>query len=95
MSYYKRISWPVFRGLCKYLLTSGKFPDVSGNGQVDRDDVTIVVYEALLEKIIDVLHLHGWLTFSSEGEISGGGGTGLNKDNEGEADDDLDFTGVE
>lgn len=87
---YKKISWPDFRDLCAYLLETHKFLDVSGDGQVDRDDVKIVVYEALLEKIIEVLHNHGWLTFESEYDTAGGGGSALSETkSEDEIQDDL------
>ena len=87
---YKKISWPDFRDLCDYLLKESKFPDVSGDGQVDRDDVTITIYEALLEKIIAVLYGAGWLTFENEYDTAGGGGDALKetKSNE-EIKDDL------
>jgi hypothetical protein len=88
---YRAISWPELRKLCNYLLDNHKFIDVSGDGQLDRDDVTIVIYEALLERIIQVLKNHGWLTFESEYDVKGGGGSALETDEkkENEIDDDL------
>ena len=87
---YKKISWPDLRDLCAYLLENNKFVDVSGDGQVDRDDVTIVIYEALLEKIIAVLKRHGWLTFEREYDVGGGGsGALVETKKESEIEDDL------
>lgn len=86
---YKAISWPLYRNLCEDLHKKSLFPDVSGDGQVDRIDITISIYEALLGKIITILKNHGWLTFESSGDMAGGGGGGLesDKDANGIADD--------
>lgn len=73
----KSISWPLYRKHCETFYKKGIFPDLDGNGQIDRKDITICLYEALLSKIICVLQEGGWLTWESEGDIAGGGGGGL------------------
>ena len=77
---YKAISWPLYRDLCEDLHKKSLFPDVSGDGQVDRIDITISIYEALLGKIIAILKNHGWLTFENNSDTTGGSGGGLESD---------------
>lgn len=73
----KSISWPLYRKVCDEYYKRGVFPDMDGNQQIDRKDISICLYEALLSKIIFVLQEGGWLTWESEGDIAGGGGGGL------------------
>jgi hypothetical protein len=90
----KSLSWPLFRHYCDKFYNDGVFPDLDGNGQIDRKDITIAIYDALESKIICILQENGWLTWESEGETAGGGGAGLS-DNSGVdgIDDDLNFSG--
>lgn len=76
----KSVSWYILRSECKRLLDDGKFPDVNNDGQVDHRDISIYVYEALQERIIDILKTAGWLTFDKDDADSGGGGSGLEDD---------------
>jgi hypothetical protein len=86
----KSISWPLYRKHCEDFYQKGIFPDLDGNGQIDRKDIVICEYEALLSKIILVLQEGGWLTWESEGDVAGGGGGGLvSKTDLDVVDDDL------
>lgn len=75
----KGVSWPVYRMECEHYFKLGLFPDFDGTGQIDRKDITIAFFEALLSKIICILQEGGWLTWESEGDVAGGGGGGLIK----------------
>jgi hypothetical protein len=86
----KLVSWPVYRQESEKYFKLGLFPDLDGNGQIDRKDITISFFEALLSKIICILQEGGWLTWESEGESAGGGGGGLAKNADVDVvDDDL------
>jgi hypothetical protein len=87
----KLISWPVYRRETENYFKLGIFPDLDGNGQIDRKDITIAFFEALLSKIICILQEGGWLTWESEGDVMGGGGGGLKDKQNGEVDVDDDL----
>lgn len=90
----KAISWPIYRRELKKLLAGGTGPDLTFDETYDRDDARILLFEALLSKIISVLQNGGWLTWEAEGEIAGGGGAGLSETNSSsDIDDDLNFAG--
>lgn len=86
----KEISWPIYRAELTRFLKDGTGPDLTFDDNYDRLDARILLFEALLCKIIYILQDGGWLTWESEGDIAGGGGGGLaaNKDLD-SVDDDL------
>jgi len=90
----KALSWPLYRKELSALLKDGVGPDLTFDDTYDRMDARILLFEALLNKIIEVLQSGGWLTWEAEGEIAGGGGAGLTGiDGPEGIDDDLNFSG--
>jgi hypothetical protein len=86
----KLVSWPVYRNELKKLLDTGMLPDLNFDDTIDRLDARILLFEALLSKIICILQDGGWLTWEAEGDIAGGGGSGLSANGAADAaDDDL------
>lgn len=78
----QRVSWSLYRKELRKLLDEGRGPDVTMNGEFDKDDVKIMVYEALFKHIVKVLKEDGWLTWDDEDEYAGGPGGGLKGEDE-------------
>jgi hypothetical protein len=76
----KPLSWPVYRQELKRMLDAGTGPDLTGNGEFDKGDVIILTFEALMQRILDVLKENGWLTWEANDEVAGGQGSGLDPD---------------
>jgi len=72
----KKLSWPEYIHHLKKGLDEKCLPNIDFEDNYDKTSVQILAYEALLEKIIDVLKEGDWLIKGADLQI-GGGGYGL------------------
>lgn len=72
----KKLSWPLYKKEVLKLFDNEKLQDQNYDDTVNKIDTLILIYEALLEKIIFALKEGDWLIKGAD-VISGGGGHGL------------------
>lgn len=74
----KKISWFVYCNELDRLFKNGGLEDQDFSGTVEKNDLLLLKYTGLFEKIIDVLKEGDWLIKGAE-VIVGGGGHGLDE----------------
>lgn len=75
----KGLSWILYRSELEKCFNNGTLPDTDFNNMIEQKDARIMAYEALLQKIIEVLKKYDWLVKGDFRNI-GGGGIGFEKD---------------
>lgn len=75
----KKISWSIYCNELDELFKNGKLEDQDFSGTIEKNDLLILKYTGLFEKIIDVLKEGDWLIKGAD-VIVGGGGHGLDED---------------
>lgn len=74
----KKMSWPIYCNELNKLFKEDKLEDQNFSDTVDKNDLMLLQYDGLFEKIIDVLKEGDWLIKGAD-VIAGGGGHGLDE----------------
>ena len=72
----KGFSWMTYKMYVDRLYKDNKLVDQNFDGVIDKEDIRILCFEVLLEKIIEILREQDWLIKGNVDDI-GGGGHGL------------------
>lgn len=75
----KGFSWILYRSELEKCLNDGTLPDTDFNNMIEQKDVRIMAYEALEQKLIEILKKYDWLVKGDFRNI-GGGGIGFEKE---------------